>query len=243
MLDMVVTSRSAFDNLKKETHTLRKCKPLKLSTLRQNPTAILFDWDNTLVDNWKCIFYAINDTLLAFDLEPWTEEVAITNIQHSGREAFPRLFGDRAKEAQKFFYKLIEDDTLQGLTAMPDAQSLLEILTKKGMPMAVVSNKSSLFLRKEVNHLGWLDYFGALVGAGDASQDKPAADPILLALQLLNVPVSDQVWMVGDAPVDWDCAIAAGCQPIAFGSRFEPTPSVLVSIENCGDLINFFSKM
>jgi phosphoglycolate phosphatase len=207
------------------------------------PTAILFDWDNTLVDTWKTIFYAINDTLLAFGLEPWTEEVAVSNIQRSGREAFPKLFGDRAKEAQSFFYKLVEEDNLQGLNPMPEAHALLEVLVKLGIPIGIVSNKNSLFLRREVAHLGWDDYFGALVGAGDAPRDKPAADPILLALQKLNIPASSQVWMVGDAPVDWDCAIAAGCQPIAIGDRFETSSSVLVSIENCGELKKIFTKM
>src|SRR4051794_23008064 len=66
-----------------------------------SPTAVLFDWDNTLVDSWKTIFYAINKTLAAFGLEAWEEDFALSNIQYSGREVFPKLFGDRAKEAQK----------------------------------------------------------------------------------------------------------------------------------------------
>jgi phosphoglycolate phosphatase len=207
------------------------------------PTAVLFDWDNTLVDTWKTIFYAVNDTLLAFGLEPWTEDYALSNIQHSGRDTFPKLFGDRAKEAQRFFYKLVEEDNLQGLNPMPDAQALLEILVSQGIPVGVVSNKNSVFLQKEVKHLGWEPYFGALVGAGDAARDKPAADPILLALDQLKIPISKDVWMIGDAPVDWDCAYAAGCTAIAIGDRFETSSSIIVSIENCGTLKKIFSKM
>ena len=120
---------------------------------------------------------------------------------------------------------------------------MLEIITQKGIPMGVVSNKSSRFLHKEVHHLGWHHYFGVLVGAGDASRDKPAADPVLLALSGLNIPVGQNVWMIGDAPVDWDSALAAGCQPIAIGNRFEPTSSVIVSFENCAELKKIFTKM
>lgn len=207
------------------------------------PSAVLFDWDNTLVDTWKTIFYAVNKTLVAFGLEAWEEDFALSNIQHSGREAFPRLFGNKAKEAQKFFYKVVEEDNLQGLNPMPEAETLLQVLEGKGIPIGVVSNKNGLFLRKEVSHLGWGDYFGVLVGAGDAARDKPAADPVLLALQSLGIPASTQVWVVGDAPVDWDCANAAGCQAIAIGNRFEPLPSVLVSIENCCQLKKIFAKM
>lgn len=208
------------------------------------PAAVLFDWDNTLVDTWKTIFYAVNNTLLAFGREPWTEDIARTNIQHSGREAFPKLFGDKAREAQSFFYRLIEEDKLQGLNPMPEAEALLKVLAEKSIPTGVVSNKSRSFLHREVACLQWKSYFGVLVGAGDAARDKPAADPILLALQNLNVPVSPKVWMIGDAPVDWDCAIAAGCQPIAMGSRFEHSFSEqIVYIENCGALKKIFAKM
>jgi phosphoglycolate phosphatase len=126
---------------------------------------------------------------------------------------------------------------------LPEAQALLEALSKMGIPTGVVSNKNSRFLRREVTHLGWDNFFGALVGAGDALRDKPAPDPLLLALEMLEVPVSSNVWMVGDAPVDWDCADAAGCQAIAIGDRFEATSSVLVSIENCADLKKIFTKM
>lgn len=236
---MIISSELHFDKSQnsgkgKQPHVFSEASP---------PAAVLFDWDNTLVDSWKTIFYAVNDTRLAFGLEPWTEDIALANIQHSGREAFPKLFGDKAKEAQIFFYKLVEEDSLQNLNPMPEAEDLLKLLIKKRIPIGVVSNKSSPFLRKEVSYLKWENYFGVLVGAGDAVRDKPAADPILLALQNLKVPVSQQVWMVGDAPVDWDSAIAAGCQPIAIGSRFEHSSSMIVSIENCGTLKKIFAKM
>lgn len=241
----MVVSQSPFNSLKGKSQQGggSKASRQSLASLGERPTAILFDWDNTLVDNWKSIFYAINDTLLAFGLEPWSEEVAIENIQHSGRDSFPKLFGDRAQEAQKLFYKLFSEDNLQNLNPMPHAESLLELLLEKEIPTAIVSNKGGEFLRKEINHLGWGGYFQALVGAGDALRDKPAADPILLALKHLDIPVTREVWMIGDAPVDWDCALAAGCQPIAFGNRFEQSSSMLVSIENCGELKNYFSKM
>jgi len=207
------------------------------------PAAVLFDWDHTLVDSWKTILYAINNTLITFGLEPWTEHFAAANIQRSGRDSFPQWFGNRAQEAQDLFYKIMAEEHLQGLNPMPDSQGLLDILHQKGIPIGVVSNKSSAFLRKEVAYLKWEHYFQVVVGAGDSIRDKPAADPLLLALKKLDVPASRKVWMIGDAPVDWDCAIAAGCQPVAIFDRFEHHSPLIVSIENCGDLKKIFSKM
>ena len=53
-------------------------------------------------------------------------------------------------------------------------------------PQGVVSNKAGRYLRAEVTHLGWAPHFGAVVGAGDASADKPDPAPILLALDRLG---------------------------------------------------------
>ena len=36
------------------------------------PRAILFDWDNTLADNWAAIHGAMNATLVAMGQAPWT---------------------------------------------------------------------------------------------------------------------------------------------------------------------------
>lgn len=211
--------------------------------LREKVHAILFDWDCTLVDTWDGIFKAVNGTLVHFGLEPWSQEDAKNRVQESGRDAFPKLFGERAGEAQKFFYKLVEADHLKGISVLEGAHDLLKFLAQAGIPLGVVSNKMGPLLRKEVAHLGWEGYFGAIVGAGDADQDKPAADPVLLALRELKTTPSQKVWVVGDAPVDWECAASAGCCAIAIGQRFDPTPLVFVSIENCRDLQKFFSKL
>jgi phosphoglycolate phosphatase len=204
-------------------------------------TAILFDWDNTLVDSWDLIFHTFNKTLAQFGLKPWEESFAQKNMQHSGREAFPKLFGSAADDAQAFFYKLFEENHLSALKPLPEVADLLDHLREKKIPMGIVSNKRGAVLRKEVSHLGWQNYFGSIVGAGDAKQDKPAADPALLALKGLNIPPSLDVWFVGDAPVDWACAMAAGCRSIAVGQGFDIPSSVFVSIENSGALKKIFA--
>jgi phosphoglycolate phosphatase len=205
--------------------------------------AILFDWDNTLVDTWASIFHAINITLVAFGLDPWTQKEAINNVQESGRDAFPKLFGEKAAEAQKLFYTTIEAEHLQGIKILEGAKELLTYLSSRSIPMGIVSNKAGKLLRKEVAFLGWDSHFGAIIGAGDAKQDKPAPDPALMALKELEVAPSENVWIVGDAPVDWDCALAAGCRSIAIGDRFKAKTSVFVSIGNCTELNKFFSKI
>jgi phosphoglycolate phosphatase len=206
-------------------------------------TAILFDWDNTLVDSWDLIFHSYNKTLVRFGLKPWKEDFAQKNMQHSGRESFPKLFGSKAEEAQAFFYKTFEENHLSALKPLPEVADLLDYLKERRIPMGIVSNKQGMILRKEVNHLGWQDYFGSVIGAGDARQDKPAADPALLALEGLKVSPSLDVWFVGDTPVDWMCATAAGCRSIAVGKGFDIPSTVFAAVESSAALKKILSSL
>jgi phosphoglycolate phosphatase len=78
----------------------------------------------------------------------------------------------------------------------------------------VVSNKRGVTLRKEARHLGWDSLFRSLVGATDAPRDKPAPDPVYLALERAGPPAAGEVWFVGDTDIDMLCAVRAGCVPV-----------------------------
>ena len=76
------------------------------------PRALLFDWDNTLVDSWGAIHDALRVTFEAMGREPWTLEQTRQRVRRSAREAFPALFGARAEEAAGIFYQAFESDHL-----------------------------------------------------------------------------------------------------------------------------------
>ena len=53
-----------------------------------------------------------------------------------------------------------------------------------------------------------------MIGAFDAANDKPAADPVRLALQGSGIEPGADVWFVGDAGIDLECAVNARCVPV-----------------------------
>jgi phosphoglycolate phosphatase len=57
-----------------------------------------------------------------------------------------------------------------------------------------------------------------VVGAGDCAADKPACDPVHLALAESGVAAGEKVWFVGDTAVDMECAVASGCVPVLLGN-------------------------
>ena len=67
------------------------------------PRAILFDWDNTLVDTWPLIHAALNQTLRHMQHPEWSLEKVRANVKKSMRESFPEMFGDRWEVAAKHY--------------------------------------------------------------------------------------------------------------------------------------------
>ena len=185
------------------------------------PRALLFDWDNTLVDSWGAIHHALTVTFEAMGEVPWTLDQTRQRVRRSAREAFPDLFGERAEEAAGVFYRTFENDHLETLQAHEGAEALLRGLAETGSYyLAVVSNKRGDLLRREVARLGWEGYFERLVGANDAARDKPAVDAVEMALGTSGLAPGPDVWLVGDTDIDMLCAANAGCLPVLL--RPEP---------------------
>ncbi|HTZ77535.1 MAG TPA: HAD family hydrolase [Stellaceae bacterium] len=184
------------------------------------PQAILFDWDNTLVDSWLVIHDALVVTFEAMGQQPWTLAETKLRVRHSLREAFPRLFGERWDEARKLYLDTFASIHLERLTTIPGADALLAALSAEGYYLAVVSNKTGRLLRREVEHLGWQPHFRRCVGAGDAAADKPDPAPVHLALEGSGIAPTAS-WFVGDTELDVDCALASGCVPVLLGAREE----------------------
>jgi phosphoglycolate phosphatase len=181
------------------------------------PQAVLFDWDNTLVDSWATIHEALNHVMSAMDKPSWSIEETRSRVRLSLRESFPLHFGERWEEARGIYLDRFRAIHLERLTALPGCAELLEALTGEGIYLGVVSNKTGVLLRREAEQLGWSRHFGRIVGAGDAAADKPHPAPVGLALEASGITAGEDVWFVGDTGVDMICAGNAGCVPVLLG--------------------------
>lgn len=181
------------------------------------PKAIIFDWDNTLVNTWPLIHNALHETFNKYGLTPWTMDETKQRVAHSLRNSFPKLFGNKWEEAGKDYQAFYQRDHLSQLEVLPLAEEVLKYLKAQGIYLAVVSNKKGYNLRAEAEHIGWDIYFDALVGSDDAANDKPHRDPVDMALDGSGVATGDDVWFVGDMSVDLECAKNTGCVPVLYG--------------------------
>lgn len=187
-----------------------------------HPRAIIFDWDDTIVDNWPLALEALNTALTHMGHAAWTDAEARGRAGGSARDLFGALFGERWTEADKVFYAKFNELIESGVRLHDRVEEMLKLLHDNGVYLAVVSNKRGPLLRKEADKLGFAKYFNAIVGAGDAERDKPDVAPVLQALQGSGIDLGPHVWFVGDSHTDMACAIAAGCSGILLETKLPP---------------------
>jgi len=212
------------------------------------PRAILFDWDNTLVDSWLCIQESYNRTFRHFGMAEWDMAETRANVAKSLRDSFPSMFGDRWEEAREVFYRSFEDIHLSHLRPLPGAAAMLEEFVAHGIHLGVVSNKMGDYLRTEAEILGWTGHFGRLVGATDAAADKPDPAPVHLALGGVGIAPGPDVWFVGDSAVDLKCGVNSGCVPVLLRPE-APEPGEfadcrpLYHLAGCGELAGLVREL
>ncbi|MGA7264433.1 MAG: HAD hydrolase-like protein [Stellaceae bacterium] len=182
------------------------------------PRAILFDWDNTLVDSWTTIHEALNAVMAAMEKPLWSLRETKERVRLSLRESFPLHFGERWEEARRIYLDVFRTIHLDRLRPLPGRGELLHALVAEGIFLGVVSNKTGALLRCEAERIGWSELFGSVIGAGDAAQDKPNPAPVALALAPSGVEPGEGVWLVGDTGTDMECAYNSGCIPVLLGN-------------------------
>ena len=181
------------------------------------PRAILFDWDNTLVDTWPIIHQALNSTLRLMKHPEWSFDKVRSEVKKSMRDSFPEMFGDAWEDAASHYQQAYRALHLQHLQPLHGALDMIESIPRDKIFVGIVSNKKGDTLRQELNHLGWAAHFSATVGAGDADEDKPSVKPVMLALSDSGIAPAADVWFIGDTGVDLECALNTGCTPVLYG--------------------------
>ena len=184
----------------------------------KKPKAVIFDWDNTLVDTWPLIQYSIDKTLCEMGKEPWGLEKVRDCVHKSMRESFPEIFGQNWEQAGEIYKNTYRSIHLSKMRFLPSALDLIKEIHQMGILQFIVSNKIGVTLRKETKQLEIDNLFFAVVGAHDANYDKPSKDPVELALLGSDIVLgSDEVWFIGDTIADVECAYNSNCTPIVYG--------------------------
>ena len=179
--------------------------------------AVLLDMDGTLVDAFKPIITALNQTLEDFGLPQMSDEDV---KRHTGRGecSMISLFGDERETATKRFLAY-HDQHLFEIKPMVGAEVLLDWLLERNIASAIVTSKSQIRADKQIEYLGWANKINVVIGMLDGRRQKPDPHTIQLACGTLNLHPSDTM-MVGDGTADMKAAKRAGSAPVGLTHSF-----------------------
>ena len=178
------------------------------------PDAIFFDWDGTLVDSYSFLNDAHSHVLTSFGFEPFKDDEFKLYFGKPREILYRQIYKDHFEEAKIRFEKYVFENNHK-IQFLEGADNLLEALHQKQYLMGVVSNKKGSFILREIENFGWQKYFTSIVGAGEASEDKPSSAPLKMATERADIDLkTHHVWYVGDTETDLKCAKEAGCPAI-----------------------------
>lgn len=176
--------------------------------------AAVFDLDGTLLDSYAGIHDALSDVLAHFGRPPVTVVEARRLVGH-GLEALiakvlPEELCEEGVRRFRFRYK-VNAPTLT--TLMPGAELVVSELWRRGVRLAIASNKPAVFSRQLLAGFGLAELFTFIGGPDLGYPEKPDPSMVLAALQAIRASPAETLF-VGDMTVDVATARAAGL-PIA----------------------------
>jgi HAD superfamily hydrolase (TIGR01549 family) len=167
---------------------------------------VVFDFDGTLVDSYPLIEEAFSTVMQTHALD---ERARLLFRQSRGlplpdqmRRISPDLWEDLVATYRRADSGLGPAQVFRGIP------TLIRTLRRRGIRLGVVSCKRRALVEAELAGIGLQPYFDIVIGYEDVSPPKPAPDPLLAALEQLELQ-RDHTLYVGDSVVDMETGQAA----------------------------------
>ena len=193
---------------------------------------ILFDLDGTLIDSTEAILESFHHSLDTHGYSPHPKDSEIEaligyplDIMFSRVGIDESLVWDYVSTYKEHYQKISTQKTL----LLECAQEAVERASKIAT-LGVVTTKTGKYSRVLLEHFGIMKYFEVLIGREDVEEPKPAAEPILKALE--SLPKDENVWMIGDTKLDLICAKNAGVNSIGVTSGYDTKETLLQYTQN-----------
>jgi 2-phosphoglycolate phosphatase len=178
-------------------------------------TGVIFDLDGTLVDSYQAIYLSFKYTYEQIGIPPLPFEKVKKAVGLGIGITFRELLGEgEVARALSLFRQKYAEVFRDNTFLLPDVRELLEKLQGAGVHMAVATNKLGNFSRAIFEHFSLQNFFVAIIGDGDVSENKPNPEMIYHAIRKMGVRKEDTAF-VGDSVIDIQTARNAGLRVFA----------------------------
>jgi len=177
--------------------------------------ALLFDLDGTLIDSIDLLIqsmqHAFSERTLRPSVPAWTAGIGKPLRIQIAEWA---VGGDDV-EALVARYREFQASHLERLTTIyPNVLETLAWAKARGHALGLVTSKGSGMTERSLSHVGLAGMFEVEVTVESTLRHKPLADPVLFALDQLQIP-ADRALFVGDSTHDMQAGKAAGVRTAA----------------------------
>ena len=185
---------------------------------------VIFDMDGTILDTLDDLKDGVNHALTAFQMPCCTREQIRRYLGNGAQrlveQAVPEgTDEERARQVLACFKEYYGKNCRNKTEPYPGVLALMSKLRKRGVRLAVVSNKPD-FAVKELADSMFPGLLELAIGQKDQIPRKPAPDMLELCMKLLGASKTDCVY-VGDSEVDLLTASNTGidCICVTWGFR------------------------
>ncbi|WP_133012677.1 phosphoglycolate phosphatase [Marinomonas flavescens] len=188
------------------------------------PELVCFDLDGTLVDSVPDIALSV-DAFLAEQGAPLAGEVLVRSWVGFGSAklieqamAWANIDPNKHEECYRTFLKYYFEHLSDRTTLYPNVKELLKAFKHQGVPVALITNKPSVFIKPILDHFEITEHFGWFLGADTLEERKPSALPLLHCSEAIEAE-PEKCLMIGDSITDFRAANNAGfkCALVTYG--------------------------
>ncbi|HEX8594636.1 MAG TPA: phosphoglycolate phosphatase [Pseudomonas sp.] len=220
------------------------------------PKLIMFDLDGTLVDSVPDLAVAVDKMLVALGQPPAGLESVRTWVGNGAPILVRRALAngldhsaidDQLAEKALAIFMEAYAEKHEFTVVYPGVRETLKWLQKKGVQMALITNKPERFVAPLLDEMKLGRFFRLIVGGDTLPQKKPDPAALFFVMKMANVPASQSLF-VGDSRSDVQAAKAAGvaCVALSYGYNHgrpiaEESPALVIDdlrrlIPGCLDL-------
>lgn len=207
-------------------------------------TAVLFDWDGTLVNTKRAILQSYRDTTTLVLGRPYpdTPEETSLILPMRAQESFGMMSDDPAVVERLIagYHVAYLRNSLELAGAFPGTVETLRGLRERGLTLGIVTSKGRERMEADAERYGLAGLFDVVVTGDDSAERKPHPGPIIDALALLGISGAQAIY-VGDGPQDVLAGRAAGTMTVSCGYGFHGAAECLA--ENPDFLIETIDEL
>lgn len=179
------------------------------------PELVCIDLDGTLVDSVPDLAMAVDHCLQIVGapmagedrVRSWVGFGAAKLIEQAMQWA--DVPAEKMEACYRAFLLYYRDHLTDKTQLYPNVLDFLKAFKRQGIPMALVTNKPSVFVKPLLEHFQLSEYFAWQIGGDTLEEKKPSPMPLLHCCETVDAEPKNCL-MVGDSITDLRAAKAAG---------------------------------